>query len=365
MVSVSPYRFAVLPGKDEAGHDIFSVLAKRTYDIQPNRPVTPADKVRPFVEVDEYWDDGDPECSTVKYETDFVSYKIATDVVVIGKALAPGGKPVAYLDTFVELAGRKKIIRVFGDRKCMYRRNAAPTFTDPNPFTEMPIRYERAYGGKDTLSNPDLLFYYPRNQLGVGTVIKNLPETVDGLSLPNLEDPNDLLTPERIVIGEPERWNQQPLPAGFGWFQRTWYPRCSFVGAMPSFVDVDTVLREEQLGLVPKSQIALSRQFKLPSFEARFNSGASLGLMFPYLTGNESVRLANLTPEGSIVFQLPGETPRISLDIGRGENELKPVLHNVCVRLESMQVDLVWRGAHQYPGFDWLPEMKKMVAQIN
>jgi len=52
------------------------------------------------------------------------------------------------------------------------------------------------------------------------------------------------------------------------------------------------------------------------------------------------------------------------LDIGLGENELKPVLHTVCVRLDAMQVDLVWRGAHEYPGLDWLPEMKKLNAQI-
>jgi hypothetical protein len=29
-----------------------------------------------------------------------------------------------------------------------------------------------------------------------------------------------------------------------------------------------------------------------------------------------------------------------------------------------MQVDLVWRGAHAYPGVDWLPEMKRMVAEV-
>jgi hypothetical protein len=124
------------------------------------------------------------------------------------------------------------------------------------------------------------------------------------------------------------------------------------------------VLREETLNLVPKRQIALSRQFKLPSFDLRFNSSASPGLVFPYLNGNETIRLTNLTPEGILSFQLPDETPRIMLDIGLGENELNSVLQTVCMRLEKMQVDLIWRGAHEYPGFDWLPEMKKMNAQV-
>ncbi len=120
----------------------------------------------------------------------------------------------------------------------------------------MPIQYERAYGGKDLKSDPEVPFYYPRNDLGTGVVLKNTKETIEGLRLPNIEDPADLLNPDRVIIGTPERWCGQPLPAGLGWFQRTWYPRCSFVGAIPAYVGIDTVLPEEKLGLVPKNQIA-------------------------------------------------------------------------------------------------------------
>ena len=315
------------------------------------------------MKVDVYYDDGDAESSTVKYETELTSFKLATDIVVIGRAHAPGGRPVSQLDASVEVLGRKKIIRVIGDRRCVHRNDKAPSFTDPVPFTEMDIRYDKAYGGFDLKSVSALSFYYPRNHRGTGVVLKNIADVVDGLPLPNLEDPNDLLTPERIVLGEPERWNQQPLPQGFGWFQKTWYPRCSFAGAMPAFVDVNTVLREETLGLVPKGQIALARQFKLPSFDLRFENGASLGLALPYLAGGEAVRLVNLTAEGEFRFELPKDAPRIMLDISLGENELEPILQTVCVHAEEKELDLVWAGAHEYPGRDWLPEMTRMVVR--
>jgi len=357
--------FTVLPGQSADGKPIFSVLVKRTYDLRPGRAPVRAEKPNPLVKVDVYYDDGDAESSTVKDETDFTAFKLTTDVVVIGKAFAPGGKPVKQLDASVEVAGRKKVIRVIGDRRCVHRKDKPPTFTDPAPFTEMEMRYDKAYGGSDAKSVPNLSFYYPRNHRGTGVVLKNLTEVVEGLPLPNLEDPNDLLTPERVVLGEPERWNQQPLPQGFGWFQKTWYPRCSFAGALPAFVDVDTVLREETLGLVPKGQIALSRQFKLPSLDLRFHSGASPGLAIPYLAGGEAVRLVNLTPEGELKFQLPAEAPRIMLDISLGENILKPVLQTVCIRAEDRQLDLIWRGAHEHTGQDWLPEMKHMVTEVS
>jgi hypothetical protein len=355
---------AILPSKDENGAPVFALLVKRTYDIRAGQPAIRADQTYPLVKVDRYYDGGDAETSTVREETDLIPYKIATDVVVIGRAYAPHGQPAAQMTVGVKVGERWKAIRVTGDRRCIHRSGLAPDVTDPVAFTEMEIRYDRAYGGRDTCSNPDLPFYYPRNQSGTGVAVTNIAAVVDGLPLPNLEDPADPLTPERIVFGAVERWVHQPLPQGFGWFQRTWYPRCSFVGSVPGSIDPDTELPEERLGLVPKGQMALARQFRLPSFDVRFNSGASPGLVMPFLRGGEPVRTLNLTPDGELQFQLPTDTPRMALDIGLGVQELAVVLHTVCMRLDEMQVDLVWRGAHPYPGVDWLPEMKRMVAEV-
>lgn len=356
--------FQIVPSKNEKGRDIFSVLVKRSYRIEARSSLQRLDVTRPFLEVDQYWDDGDPTWSTVKYENDLAPYKLATDVVVIGKAVAPNGQPVYEMDASVEVGRFKKTIKVIGDRYCIYRPEQAPIITDPLPFTEMEIRYDLAYGGKDDLSLPGIEFYYPRNHRGKGLAIKNLKEVVDGLPLPNIEDPNDLLTPERIVLGEADRWNLQPLPQGFGWFQKIWYPRCSFVGSIPGYVDVDEVMKEELINWVPKRQIALSRQFKLPAFNVRFNNGASWGLILPSLAGDEAVKLTGLTPAEPLQFKLPGEKPRITLDIGMGVNELGTVLHTVCIRLEENEVDLIWRGALEYPGIDWLPEMKRLHAEV-
>ena len=47
---------------------------------------------------------------------------------------------------------------------------------------------------------------------------------IDKLTLPNLEDPNDLLTPERLVVGRCLDWEKQPVPQNFGWFPMWWQP---------------------------------------------------------------------------------------------------------------------------------------------
>lgn len=358
-------KIEVIPGQDAGGVPIFSVLVKRTYSIRPDQPAVRVEQDRAFTKVDEYYDHGDAEWASLKYETDLVPYKPATDVVFVGKAYAPDEKPVQQLDVAIEVSSHKKAIRIFGDRWCHYIENGPPLVSDPIPFTEMEIRYERAYGGKDEAGIPGLPFYYPRNPIGVGLALSHTPECIDGLKLPNLEDPEDLLERERIVLGEPERWNLQPLPQGFGWYHRAWYPRCSFAGTMPGFVRPGQVMREEGMGVVPSGQVALARQFKLPSFDTRFNNGAPPGLVLPYLSGGEYVTLLNLSPEGWITFFLPKDRPRVMLDIGLGENELEPRLHTVCIRMEDREVDLVWGAYHPYPGVDWLPEMKRMQVEVN
>ena len=356
-------QFRVVAAKNDQRQDVFCVLVKRTYDIRSGCAVR-AEEDRPLDLVDVYFEPGDPEICSVQYENDLSPFKIATDVVVVGHVYAPGGRHSQAFDAAIDVAGKMKTIRVIGDRQCYYNSHAAPSVTDPAPFVKMLMQYERAYGGTDQTSIPDMLFAYPRNHLGRGFVLKNSPKTVHGLTLPNFEDPSDLLTPDRIVLNEPENWWRQPMPQGFGWFGRVWYPRCSFVGSVPGFVDPDVIVLEEQLGLVPARQFALARQFKLPSFDIRFNNGASPGLALPHLTGGEQIRLAHFTPEGHFEFHVPQDTPKLAMDIGLGERELPPVLHTVLIRPDDRQIDLVWRGAQEYPGVDWLPEMSRLHVEV-
>ncbi len=354
----------IVPGKNDRGETIFSVIVKRTYDIVPRGSLKRSEEDRELRKIDQYYEKGDPEWATVQFENDLAPFKPSVDVVVIGKAYAPEGEPVPQMLTKVQIGDREKTIMVTGDRECQYRENLSPTFSDPVPFAEMEIRYERAYGGNDEKSIPEIPFFYPRNPLGTGVVLKNTKESVNGLALPNLEDPNDLLTPERLILEDPERWPEQPIPQGFGWFQRNWYPRCALVGAYPAFVDADTVTPEERAGLVPKNHIALAKAMRLPSFDARFNNGASFGLQQASLKGDEPIQLIGLTPEGLLTFSLPGERPTIRLDIGNGEQQLEAKLDTVQIRTEEGEVDLIWRGSLGYEGYAWLPHMTRLQAEV-
>jgi hypothetical protein len=252
-----------------------------------------------------------------------------------------------------------KDVRVTGDRMCVVGSNGQPAFTEPEPFSTMELRYERAYGGVDIYSDPKVPCAYLRNPLGKGFAVRPDPRAIHRLPLPNLEDPGDLLTPQRLTCGHFMHWERQPMPAGFGWWAKHWQPRGALAGVMPADKAVYKDLREAYTKLVPAALRPMYDQTGLPDMDFRFFNGASPGLVLPYLTGEEMVRTWYLAPEGEVSFQLPGERPRIALDIGFGVQEPPVVLHTVQIRMGDREVDLVWRAAASYPGPDWLPEMRK------
>lgn len=349
----------VLPGQTPQGGHVLSVLLKRSYGIEAGRVCVRAEEDQPLTPGDVFWDT--PMNSSVQLESDFVPWKLQTDVVLIARAHAPGGQPTQRCSVGVQIGESFKQIQVTGDRWAQFiGKDQDPVFTDPELFTDMGLRYERAYGGIDVFSDKSTVYPYPRNPLGRGFAVLNAAEIVDNLRLPNLEDPNDPLTPQRLCIGEFANWSGQPQPAGFGWVPKTWQPRCLLAGILPADRAVEQELRAAYAQLVPADQREAYVQNGLPDMDFRFFEGASAGMSLPFLTGDEVVRTSNLSPEGRLDFRLPGDVPRIGLDIGSGIEAPEVVLQTVQVRMEERQVDLVWRAAVPYPGRDWLPQMRKM-----
>jgi hypothetical protein len=352
----------VLPGQTPHGEYIFGILVKRSFDIVSGGRCTRSTMDKKIIPGDVHYED--PMNSTVRFESDFVPFKLATDVVLNGRAYAPRGQSATMFTVSLIIGRHRKDVLVLGDRVAHYNGKREPVFTDPQPFKTIDLRYERAYGGVDIYSEPKMQCVYPRNHLGRGYVVSNTKRSIENLHLPNFEDPKDQLTPTRLCVGDFMNWERQPIPQGFGWTMKMWRPRSSYAGVMPADRALEQELRKAYSTLVPPAQRKLYEQTQLPAMDFRFFNGASIGLVLPFLTGAEQVRLLNLDVEGDTQFQLPDERPRVGLDIGQGMQEPEVVLHTVMIRMEVRQVDLVWRAAVPYPGPDWLPKMKKMEVLI-
>lgn len=339
---------------DAEGRQIVSVGWKETYLLDESGECRP-DEDQPAIQLDASGDTG------ASAEPEFLPYKLATDVVVVGNAHAPGGGPVREMTAAVQVGRTRKEIRVVGDRRCAHRRGKPPLVSEPEPFTAMPLDYTRAYGGIDeTLDegrDPTAQALaprpgsYPRNDIGRGYVVYNQPGRVEGLALPNLEDPGDPLAPERLIVGDLDQWWRQPLPQSFEWHSPGWFPRVVHLGAAPDGLPEDD--RE-----VPE----VKRGYLAPGFKRRceedplqeriglaLTNGASPGLVLPYLRGDEEIHLEGLRVEGALPVRLPARPPRLSVRFRGRSEELPAVLHTVLVEVEERRLRLVWRGAWYPP----------------
>jgi hypothetical protein len=358
------YLNTLLPAHGPDGTPIMAALVKRTYDILPDGRCSPAAEQAPLIPTDTFAEGKDPVTGSCLMESDFLPFKVATDVVVIGKVHAPGGMAAPRVKAAVSVAGVTKEIVAFGDRYC-YWHEGILYFSEPEPFRSIDLLYENAYGGVDlTTYGADAPMIYPRNHIGKGFVVNPAPAALHGMVLPNLEDPHHPLTPETIAFGHMEEWQRQPMPQSFGWFGKFWYPRCSFAGVLPPYMRMYEEIQEAVLGLVPKDQVEQFKRFRMPMMDFRFFSGAAPGLAVPYLKGDEPVHLLGLDPRGALTVKLPGPRLRVGIDLGDGFQFPEVVTHTVCFLKEENRLYMVWRAALPYGGPEKIDQIKRMDVLI-
>ncbi len=291
--------------------------------------------------------------------SDFWTYKRRTDVVVIGSARAPGGSPTQQMEVRCDVGGVAKRIAVFGKRHIEWGREGKARIGGAEDFTAMPIDNPHAYGGIDTrVPYPAIQSFmhalelaadhpgaYPRNHVGKGYYV--VPERFDGIELPNLENPDDLLTDERLVLGEPRSWGRQPIPWSFDWQPHGSFPRCLFFGARPRFevpahelTEVRTELLDAQFEqlLADAPPASAEKRAAREAFSDRFYQEASAGMQLGPLKAEVPVRVSGMRRDGTpLSFELPA-SPSLELVIAGTVEPVQPMMTNLVITPEESQV---------------------------
>jgi hypothetical protein len=288
--------------------------------------------------------------------SDFWFQKVAADVVVRGSAFNPGGSPIETARVLVSIGERAKRIAVFGHRVVSWRKDGTPEFSSPEPVESVPLVYQLAYGGFDArvpIPEDDVSTYmqllraglaydhpglYPRNPVGKGYVV--LPGPIDGLELPNLEDPYDMLTPERLVTRAPEYWYRQPLPWCFEWSVGSTFPRFRFLGGEPWFPPPDgPELPEVARGFCPPGLRGLTEDGpEMPGYLQE----ASLGMSFLGPLAGQPVRLEGMNPDHpSIGFAVP-PPPRLVFEVEGARESVEARLTNFVVHPKEMRFTVTY-----------------------
>jgi hypothetical protein len=365
------HRFArPVSGVDRDGGFALGVVVKRSYRIGPTGVCEPApEQVALVDEPIEH-----PESrELIVADTDVLLDKPETDVVICGHAWNhPGGRSW----TAAVQVGRSPVreLLVSGDRRATLGASGRIVFSQPQHRDSVPLSYMFAYGGCDERAEREGGFElesiaaqipaderelalaaaspwrYPRNRAGRGYLVEGHPESIEALLLPNLEDPRDVLTPARLLVHDPAHWPLQPLPASFDWLEHGAFPRLGWFGETPEW-DPDDIGRhidafpEIRFGYGGRELFVMGTPIT-ERFDRRALNGASLGMRFEYLGGNEPITLTNLhRSHPRWVVQLPGERPRLYVDDrSGGVTPLKARLYSVIIHPDESLVSLVWTG---------------------
>ena len=191
---------------DADGREVLLMLLSASFDISPDGTLVPAADPLPVTHAD--IPRGDPALSSLWHEADIAPVKPRRELILNATAHAPDGRAVTSLLVGVQAGDIRKLLRVTGDR-----HRTGVGLGDPEPFTEMPICWERAFGGTD--ADGDCLAENPVG-IGYGGAVSANPDVTS--HAPNI-GPGDL-APDAVA----------DRPAGFGVVGRGWRPRIRLAG---------------------------------------------------------------------------------------------------------------------------------------
>lgn len=297
----------VLP--DARGVDTLLVTVKGTFAVEGGKVRVAAEQAA-IVPGDAYA--GEPGRSSLRQAGEAHLPKPASDVVVVGAAHAPGGRPATQFAASLRVGRLQKIVRVHGERVWVM---GVPS--DAAAVTSVPLTWERAYGGSQDLGEGRILCE-PRNPVGCGFRGQRSARELDGQPVPNVEDP---ARPLRHA-------GDRAPPAGMTFVAPAWEPRAGFAGTY------DEAWRKERAPYLPRD------------FDPRFFQAAPEDQIWDgHLRGGEDVELVNLSPAGVQAFRLPAVSLAAAVDVA-GTVERPPfAVETLLLEPERDRFSLLWRAA--------------------
>jgi hypothetical protein len=202
-------------GLEPSGRELLVVVIKGTFALpKPDEPVRLHETQLPLVMADTFT--GEPGFSAPVYEVDFAPRKHACDVLLLGSAHAPGGRPTTRIEVGLRVGPMLKHFDVVGDR----RWSAGLTGIRATPaeaFVRMPISYDLAFGGVDQESDdPSQHDAYEANPVGRGFRKRLKSAWVDGNPLPNSAQQRRVRPPRALAGQEIQTHGLRPRGSRLG-----------------------------------------------------------------------------------------------------------------------------------------------------
>jgi len=242
------------------------------------------------------------------------------EALVTGACFAPRGETRAASSVSVGIGESRKDLSVFGHRYWKRVAGTVKTISDPEPFSQMPITYQNAFGGQG----------FDRNPLGKGIHPVSSPGGKNLVPLPNIEL-------SRHLIGSP---SDRPEPAGFGPMDLMWPQRAKKQGTY------DEKWQRERQPCFPDD---MDYEF--------FNTAPEDQYISEFFTGDEAIEVRNMHPDAPMIHShLPRlrircfvtrkkdlkTAPRKAAELGRIFFKMPTTSKDEIFKEVDTHIDTVW-----------------------
>jgi hypothetical protein len=280
-----------------------AIIIKATYDLLPDNTLQPATECLPIL----------PEALITPFgifHGDHHLHQGGSDFCILGTIQRK--QPVTQLILSAQVGPHVYKLRVTGKRIWRetggWSKRIAPS--EPEPFTMMPLSYNRAFGGKAEFNhemslwpdNPDGIGYYLTKEQAVGGPLPNI-EPADG---PHIQS-----------------WEDKPPVAGWGPYPMFWGLRAR------ESVEVD-------------AGTAAVKKIKPMLF-----NNAHPSMVVPEIRPGFHVRVENLL-EQTIQFVVPQSLAKARINMGNRHFEVAAQIDGLILWADQQKVVLIQRAFFRY-----------------
>lgn len=308
-------------GLEPGGRELLVVVIKGTFrfpkpDEPPDHFALHAQQL-PLVMADTFT--GMPGLSAPLYEVDFAPRKPRCDILLLGSAYAPYGRPAARVEVGMRVGHWQKSFAVIGPRHWECGLSGARA-TPPGSFLRQPVSYDVAFGGVDQHhEDPSQHAAFMANPAGRGFHKHIKADWVEGAPLPATEEI------DRSVSDPAD--NYQPM--ALGPVGRAWIPRRQWAGTY------DDEWLEQHFPFLP------------PDFDEQYYQAAPMDQQLPLAhirNGPTQVMLVGLTPEGLTRFTLPHLGIPVQAFPRRGDPQrYTAYVDTIVIEPDAQRFSLTWR----------------------